>query len=90
MVLLVEGKSKLEPLPALDKKETSPVKEVKKANQSEDSADKERNDLKEVDEKLEKFTAGIKISNKPQLAPAAKSKIQSYEEEKSEYINTNQ
>lgn len=87
----VEGKSKLSPLPAIEK---SPAKEEKKietekSKPSEDSTDKERNDLKEIDEKLEKFTAGIKIDNKPKLAPVAGITKIPYEEEKSEYTAHN-
>ena len=33
-----------------------------------ESNEKEKNDLREVDEKLEKLTAGIKIDKKPPIA----------------------
>eukprot|EP00826_Nyctotherus_ovalis_P024392 TRINITY_DN1887_c0_g2_i1.p1 TRINITY_DN1887_c0_g2~~TRINITY_DN1887_c0_g2_i1.p1 ORF type:complete len:253 (-),score=53.75 TRINITY_DN1887_c0_g2_i1:225-983(-) len=90
-VLLVEGKSKLDPLPAIEKSSAKEEKKVEteKSKPSEDSTDKERNDLKEVDEKLEKFTAGIKIDNKPKLAPVVGITRIPYEEEKSEYIAHN-
>jgi len=46
-----------------------PVKtEDKKSVTSEDSSEKEKQNLREVDEKLEKLTAGIKIDKKPAIA----------------------
>ncbi len=69
-----EESKKLQPVepprPAPKAESTKKMPEEKKMA-AEETSEKERRDLKEVDEKLSKLTAGIKVDKKPQLAPLA-------------------
>ncbi len=70
--------------------EKSKVEEPKKAVPPvahDDSSEKEKKDLREVDEKLEKLTAGIKIDKKPPIAQMATAKTGASSSQKQQEID---
>lgn len=63
----IEGAVK-QPVPEVKADPVPNRPEVKKTSNPEESSEQEKTHLREVDEQLEKLTAGIKIDKKPPIA----------------------